>query len=225
MDWDIDACGGQIICPFDNRASLKGKLCGQCHLCVGGFCKFCFPAQRVHNVFVGAVSVDVFVAFGVACDVQVFEACFAKRAGVQKLHGAVKVAVRFGNAACQKQRLRDASLALVARDPVGKRGCVFDDPCGEVWHDVVAVVSEPFSSGYHVRDGRAFDVGDVDAGAFWQQDFEIFDLFGGARHDLDGVVLEQGFHVCVYANWFRRFFLEEWEQGHRARISEGLGGG
>ena len=51
--------------------------------------------------------------------------------------------------------------------------------------------------GDHVLDRRAFDMGDVDAGAGGQQVAEILDLFGGARHDLDRVAVKKRLDLAV----------------------------
>ena len=144
---------------------------------------------------------------------QALEACFVKRARLHQLHGAFERAMGRVHATGEQERLIDTRLTLIARDPVGQHSLIFDDAGGEVGHHGIAVFGQTLGGCHHVFDGRAFDVRNVDACAFRQERPEVFHLFGGAGHDLDGVTLQERLHFGAVAGRLR-FTLFEVQKCH-----------
>ena len=108
------------------------------------------------------------------------------------------VAVWFRHTTGQQERLIDACLALIAGDPVNERCLILDDSGGKMRHDLVAVARQPPGGRDHIRDWSALDMGDVNPGPFRQEIAEILDLFGGPRHDLDGIILKKRLKLGVH---------------------------
>ena len=102
-----------------------------------------------------------------------------------------------GHTTGQQQRLLDVGLTLIAGNPVGQRLLILDDPRREMRHHRIAFGIDALGGGDHVFDWRAFDMGDVDAGSGGQQVAEILDLFGGARHHFDRIVLEESLDLTI----------------------------
>lgn len=99
--------------------------------------------------------------------------------------------MRLVHATGEQEGLIDTRFALVHGDPVFQRGGIADDAGREMRHHRIAIARKARGGGDHLLDGCAFDMGDVDARACGQQVAEILDLFGGARHHLDRIALEE----------------------------------
>lgn len=113
---------------------------------------------------------------------QAFETVTVEQARIHQLHRTVEFAIRLVHTASQKQRLRNARLALVALDPVFQHRLVLDDACRDVRHDRKAVLVQTPGRRHHVLDRCALDMRDVNARAGRQKSLEIFYLGGGAWH-------------------------------------------
>jgi hypothetical protein len=131
-------------------------------------------------------------------------------AGFQKLHRGREITMRGGDATRKKEALTDAHV-LVAANPVQKGGLVLDDAGREMRHHIKAFGPDALGGGDHLFDGGAFDMGDVDAGAFRQDRAEVFHLFGGAGHHLDRIAVEEGLKRLGFGFGF---LATEIEEGH-----------
>ena len=183
MDWQRDAFRFQTVGPFDHRLGLETELRCNRHLGIRALGERLLPADRIHDSAVGAVGIDVLVTLGMPGDMQPFET--VEEAALHQLHRVVELACRLVIPTGKQQRLIDASLALIACDPVHKLRFVGNPARREVRHDREAVVRDALGSRDHVLDRRAFDMGDIDPGALGQDRAEILDLLRGARHHLD----------------------------------------
>ena len=171
-------------------AASKHELGGDRHLGVGLAREGGLGAEGGQADGVAAVGVDVAVALRVAGDVQVGEAVGVEAAGAEELQRLVIGAARAVDAAGDHQRLADADVG-VGGDAGVEFGRGGDAAGREVRHDGEALVDQAAGGGEHVGEVGAVDVGEVDAGAGGQDGAEVVDLGGGARHHLDGEVLEQ----------------------------------
>ena len=95
-------------------------------------------------------------------------------------------------------------LTLITSNPISKRRLILDDACWEMRHDLITIIGQPFRGCDHVLNRCAVDMCDVYAGTCGQKVFEVFNLFGCARHDFDRIVLQKGRNIGVYAQL--RFF-------------------
>ena len=119
--------------------------------------------------------------------------------------------MRFVDAACKEERLFHVGFALIHRDPVGEHGFVVNDTGWKMRHDIKTLGIDARSCFDHFFNRRAFDMGDIDACPCWKDFAEILDFGCGTRHHLDGIALQESFHLgrvgrgggCV-----SRFFAE-----------------
>src|SRR6056297_3078689 len=81
-----DARRGKPFGPSHDRRRLEGELGGDGEFRIRPVGEILFPPQRGHHLGVTALGVDVTVAFGVACDMQMGKACIIEQPGFQKLH-------------------------------------------------------------------------------------------------------------------------------------------